>query len=252
VQGRRRQAAQRDAAEHRLELARMSRVSQIGALSGAITHELNQPLTAILANAEAGARLLRDPAPDLTEVGEILGDIAEDDRRAAKIISDLRSLMNRRVTDHKPVDLNEVAKVVAGLVQSEALIRGVQISVRLAPRPLVVLGDVEQFKQVVLNLMLNGMDAMAEQPPSTRFLSVTTAERPDGWRVIAVQDSGPGLSDEVADDPFQPFLTTKAKGIGMGLAICRTIVEAHDGTIGFEPCGKGARAVLALPPERRG
>jgi signal transduction histidine kinase len=243
VQGRRRQAA-----EHRLELARLSRVSQLGELSGAITHELNQPLTAILANAEAGSRLLRMSPPDLGEVAEILSDIAEDDRRASKIISDLRSLMNRKPIDPKPIDLNEVAPAVVSLVQSEAVIRDVRIAFHPAPRPLAVLGDTEQFKQVILNLMLNGMDAMADQPPATRNLTIETGERPDGWRFIAVQDAGPGMPEATADDVFRPFVTTKDNGLGMGLAICRTIAEAHRGTIGFEPCDQGARAVLALPP----
>lgn len=168
IQGRRRQAAQREVAEHRLELARLSRVSQLGALSGAITHELNQPLTAILANAEAGAMLLRRSPPDLDSVAEILGDIAAEDRRAAKIIADLRSLMNRRQVAPYPVDLNTVAQSVVRLTHSEAVMRDVRVILRTAPRPLVVLGDTEQFQQVVLNLMLNGMEAMANQPPDQR------------------------------------------------------------------------------------
>ncbi|MGI1661973.1 sensor histidine kinase [Palleronia sp. KMU-117] len=248
VQGRRRQVAQREAAEHRLEVARLSRVSQLGALSGAITHELNQPLSAILANAEAGTRLLRKSPPDLEEVGEILADIAEDDRRAAKIISDLRTLMYRKSIDLRPVDLNDVAKAVTALIQSEALLRDVQILFRPAPQPLLVLGDTEQLKQILLNLILNGMDAMTEASSDKRVLTIETAERPDGWRMIAVEDTGPGLAGAAAKDPFRPFVTTKANGLGMGLAICRTIAEAHNGTIAFAPCDHGARVVLALPP----
>lgn len=251
AQGRRRQAAQQEAAEHRLELARMSRISQIGALSGAITHELNQPLTAILANAETAVRHLRDPEPDLAEVREILGDIANDDRRAAKIISDLRSLMNRGTINPQPMDLNDVAKAAVSLVQSEALLRGVRISTDFTLRPLVVLGESEQLGQVVLNLVLNGVDAMADQSTSTSLLTVKTTERPDGWRVLEVQDTGPGLADTIAEDPFAPFATTKDHGTGMGLAICRTIVAAHHGSISFEPCETGARAVVALPPQPR-
>ncbi len=248
VQGRRWQASQREVTEQQLELARLSRVSQLGALSGAITHELNQPLTAILADAEAGARLIRRSPPDIEAVAEILGDIASEDRRAAKIISDLRNLMSRRAVEPTPVDLNDVATSVARLTNSEAVMRDVRVTVRTAPRPLVVLGDSEQFRQIVLNLMLNSMDAMNAQTPESRTLTIETARLADGRYAIMVQDNGPGLAREVADDPFQPFVTTKAGGLGMGLAICRTIAEAHHGTLDFVPTARGSRAVLALPP----
>jgi C4-dicarboxylate-specific signal transduction histidine kinase len=248
VQGRRRQVAQREAAEQRLEVARLSRVSQLGALSGAITHELNQPLTAILANAEAGLRLLKQTPPDLQEVRDILGDIAEDDRRASKIISDLRSLMEGKRTRHDPVDINEVARDVVRLVESESLIRGVRLVLRFWPRPLVVLGDTDQIKQVILNLAMNGMDAMEEQPERSRLLTVETVRREDGWCTIAFEDEGRGLSGKVAEEAFRPFVSTKPNGLGMGLAICQTIAEAHRGTIGFEARDRGARVVFALPP----
>ena len=251
VQGRWRQKAQREAAEQRLEVARLSRISQLGALSGAITHELNQPLTSILANADAGYRLLNKTPPDIDEVREILSDIAEDDRRAAKIISDLRSLMDGKQTQHEPLDLNEIARNIASLVKSEALIRGVRLALWNAPQPLIVSGDPEQIKQVVLNLAINGMDAMVNQPQTNRILSIETAQNDDGWYLIAVQDNGDGLSQEVAANPFRPFTSTKSNGLGMGLAICKTIAEAHRGTIGFEPCKKGARVVFALPPWKR-
>jgi C4-dicarboxylate-specific signal transduction histidine kinase len=124
----------------------------------------------------------------------------------------------------------------------------VRLDVRLAPQPLTVSGDGKQVKQVVLNLVLNGMDAMGDQPPENRILTMETAEREDGWRTIVIQDSGSGFPDGALQASFQPFISTKPNGLGMGLAICSTIAEAHRGTIGFEPCDKGARAVLALPP----
>jgi signal transduction histidine kinase len=248
ILGRRWRAAQREMADQRLEMARLARVSQLGALSGAITHELNQPLTAILADAEAGAMLLRKSPPDIETVAEILRDIAEEDRRAARIISSLRNLMTRRRVAPVPVDLNDVATSVVRLTQSEAVMRDVRVTLRTAPRPLVVLGDTEQFQQIVVNLMLNGMDAMADQPPETRSLTVECRDMPDGRHAIAVEDTGPGLAAEVVDDPFRPFLTTKDGGLGMGLAICRTIAEAHRGTLDFVPVERGARAVFALPP----
>lgn len=247
VQGRRRQAAQRKVAEQRLELARLARVSQIGALSGAITHELNQPLTAIMADAETGAMLIRKSPPDIEAVAEIFGDIAEEDRRAAKFISDLRTLMSGKLPESKPVELNAVARSVVHLIHSEAVMRDVRVTLGTALRRLVVLGDNEHFQQIVLNLMLNGMDAMREQPSETRHLTVEVLELDGGRYAIAVEDSGPGLAAEIADDPFRPFATTKPQGLGMGLAICRMIAEAHRGTLDFVCSERGARVVLALP-----
>jgi signal transduction histidine kinase len=250
VQGRRWKAAQADLVAQRLELARLSRVSQLGALSGAITHELNQPLTAILADAEAGAMLLRRSPPDIDTVTEILDDIAQQDRRAAKIISDLRALMGRGTLDRAPCDLNVVVRSVVDLTRSEALMRGLRVALRTAPRPLVVLGDASQLQQIVVNLMLNGMEAMANQTPATRSLSVETVAHNDRTCALIVHDSGPGLAREIAEDPFRPFATTKDGGLGMGLAICRTIAEAHNGSLAFETAERGARAVLTLPLDR--
>ena len=248
VQGRRRRAAERELADRRLELAQLSRLSQLGELSGAITHELNQPLTAILANAEAGSILLRKSPPDLDEIASILSDIAADDQRASRILASLRRLMRRNEVSPVPVDLDEVVRDVEALARSEMVMRGVRLVVRASNGPLIVMGDKEQFQQVVLNLLLNAADAMADQPQATRLIEVEAAERADGWRRIVVQDSGPGLSAALRDDPFRAFVTTKDKGMGMGLSICRSIATAHGGTLTFEESPKGARVSFALPP----
>jgi C4-dicarboxylate-specific signal transduction histidine kinase len=226
----------------------MSRIVQLGELSGAVAHELNQPLTSILANAEAGAQLIaRDPV-DLEEIAAILADIAEDDRRAAGIIVELRRLMARGEAEFEDLDLNDVALATMRLLQSELLVREVAIETDLFRGALPVRGSRAQLKQVLQNLMLNAADAMADQAPGTRRMTVTTALRADGWRELAVRDHGPGLAAEIARDPFRPFATTKATGLGLGLSICRTIVQAHGGHLGFdETVGRGARAVLALP-----
>lgn len=248
VQGRRRRSAEREMAARRVELAHMSRVVQLGELSGAVAHELNQPLTSILANAEAGAQLIaRDPV-DLGEIAAILADIAEDDRRAAGIIVELRRLMARDEAQFEQVDLNDVALATARLLQSELLVREVAVETELFPGALPVRGSRAQLKQVLQNLMLNAADAMADQPPGTRRMTVTSELRADGWRELAVRDNGPGLAAEIADDPFRPFATTKATGLGLGLSICRTIAKAHGGGLAFdETVDRGARAVLTLP-----
>jgi signal transduction histidine kinase/ADP-ribose pyrophosphatase YjhB (NUDIX family) len=248
LQGRRKRAAEMEVAARRLELAQLARIAQLGELSGAITHELNQPLTSIMANAEAGSILLRKSPIDVEEISNILADIAADDQRASKIITSLRKLMHRNEVDPVPVDLNVVVRAVQSLTRSELLMRSVRLVVNSAAGPLTVLGDMEQFQQVLLNLVLNGADAMAGQAPDTRLLLVETGERGDGWRQIVVQDFGPGLSDDLRCDPFRAFVTTKDKGMGMGLAISRSIAEAHGGTLAFVAADRGARVVFALPP----
>lgn len=249
LQDRRRRAAEREVARHRAELAHASRVAQLGELSGAVAHELNQPLTSILANAEAGAQILaREPA-DLDELRAILADIAEDDRRAADVIVELRRLLAGEAPEKELVDLNWLAETAVRLVRSELLMREMRVDLRLAPEALPVRASRPQIKQVLLNLMLNAADAMAREPAPRRTMTISTRRRADGWRELAVQDQGPGLDPAVAQDPFRPFATTKAKGLGLGLSICRTIVRAHGGVLAFDAsAGEGARVVLALPP----
>ena len=248
IQGRRRQVAERELATKRIELAQFSRVSQLGELSGAITHELSQPLASILANAEAGRLLLEKSPADLEEVAEILQDIAVEDQRASNIIDGLRNLMSGRSTDHNPVDLNAVVASVERLTRSELTVRGVRLVVRKASHPLSVLGNLEQLQQVLINLIINGADAMENCPVRERKMEIETARRQDGWCQISVRDNGTGLAGHLAQDPFVPFLTTKKDGMGIGLSVCRTIAEVHGGTLSFEETERGAHVVFALPP----
>lgn len=249
LQDRRRRTAEREVALRRSELAHVSRVAQLGELSGAMAHELNQPLTAILANAEAGSQILAEEPLDRDEIAAIFADIAEDDRRAAGIIVELRRLMAKGVSDCAIVDLNQIIGATVRLIQSELILREVTVDLRPAPAPALVRASRLQIKQVLLNLILNAADAMAEQPAATRVVTVTVRRHEDGRFEISVRDEGPGIDPAVADDPFRPFATTKATGLGLGLSICQTIVRSHGGTLAFDPqVTNGVRAVLILPP----
>jgi len=244
----RRKSAEREASARRVELAHMSRVAQLGELSGALAHELNQPLAAILANAEAGRTLVKHDPPDLQEITEILADIALDDRRAADIIKQLRKLLSKDETDFESLDLNELVASTAQLLNSEMVVRGVGLVLRLIRGGAIVSGSETQLRQVILNLVLNAAEAVADQPSERRDIVITTSIRPDGWREVSVRDRGTGLSPSIASDPFRSFATTKRGGLGLGLSICRSIAQAHAGTLAFDPAiAEGARAVLTLP-----
>jgi signal transduction histidine kinase len=248
VQGRRRRRAEAAAAEGRLELAHLSRVAQIGELSGALAHELNQPLAAILANAEAGERLMSQTPPDLAEVRAILGDIVSDDQRAAAVVSDLRHLIAKRPPDFIELRLNDVVSSTLRLVGGEMRMRGVSIETRLDRGRLGVLGNKAQLQQVLINLMVNAADAMAGLDAEARHLSIETRLRVDDRRELAVTDAGAGVAPGILEGAFRPFRTTKPDGLGLGLSICKTIVEAHGGTLEFDAgVSKGARVVLTLP-----
>ncbi|HSB70977.1 MAG TPA: PAS domain S-box protein [Candidatus Methylomirabilis sp.] len=217
----------------RRELAHMSRVSMMGELTASLAHELNQPLTAIVSNASAGERFLAAPVPPLGEVAEILADVAADAQRAGEVIRRLRSLLKNDTTRFLPLDLNEVIREVVALTQTDALIRHHPIELALAPGLPPVRGDRVQLQQVLLNLVLNGMEAMEAQPPAARRLRIQTLPAGPAVRV-AVQDRGPGLPPEKLETVFDAFFTTKAQGMGMGLAISRSILEAHGGRIWAE------------------
>jgi signal transduction histidine kinase len=248
VQGRRRRRAEAAVAEGRLELAHLSRVAQLGELSGALAHELNQPLAAILANAEAGERLMTQSPPDLAEVRAILGDIVEDDRRAAAVVGELRQLIAKRAPVLVEIDLNAVVAATLRLVGNEMRMRGVSVDTRLERGRLPVRGNKAQLQQVLINLMVNAADAMAGRPAEERRMTIETSRRRDGRRELAVRDIGPGVAPEMRDGLFRAFRTTKPHGLGLGLSICRTIAESHGGTLDFDPAAdRGARVVLALP-----
>jgi PAS domain S-box-containing protein len=234
------------AALQREELAHLSRISTLGVLSGSLAHELNQPLGIILSNAEAAQFLLESDHPDLEVLSAILADIVSEDRRAGEVITRLRALLRRGETIPMPQDVNECVLEVLKLCRSELIGRGVLVETNLAEDLAPGLIDRVHLQQVLLNLITNACDAMAGNPPGERPLLLETSLVGNEVR-IAVRDRGIGLPDD-HEHLFEPFRTTKSHGLGMGLAICRTLITSHDGTLWAEPNpDHGTTFFVALP-----
>jgi PAS domain S-box-containing protein len=244
-----RKRAEHEAQEQRRELAHLSRVASLGELSGALAHEVSQPLAAILANAQAAQRLLaREPNPP-AEITEILKDIVHDDQRAGQVIHRLRTLLKKGELDPRPCDLNEVVTEVLQLMHSELMQRGVSIRARLGPSLPLVLADRVQLQQVMLNLIVNACDAMSYEPRDERELEIVTAEVGQDSIKVSVIDRGIGIPDEKLEKVFNPFVTSKETGLGLGLAICRSIVTAHGGRLwAVNNTVRGATFHLVLGP----
>ncbi|HEY9229539.1 MAG TPA: PAS domain S-box protein, partial [Gemmatimonadaceae bacterium] len=241
-----RQRAEHEIVVQRRQLAHLGRVAVLGELSGALAHELNQPLTAILANARAAQRMLLRDHVDVPELRAILDDIVADDRRAGSVIHRVRALIRKGEAEPQPVVANEVIREVLDLANSDLIQRAVSVTTRLSPGLPPVPADRVQLQQVVLNLVFNACDAMADIPPSERTLTITTADEGTVIRV-SVADRGTGISGTV-DSVFEPFVTSKEHGLGLGLAICRSIVDAHGGRMwAVNNTGRGATFHLVLP-----
>jgi PAS domain S-box-containing protein len=226
--------AERELLQQHGELAHLSRVSMLGELSASLAHELNQPLTAILSNAQAAQRLLARDAPDVAEVREILKDIVDQDRRAGDVIQRLRLMLKKEEVQRQPVDVSAVALEVLKIMRSDLSNHGVTVSTDLAPGLPAVSGDRVQLQQVLLNLLMNGSDAMSSVVPGQRQLLVKTERTVDGRVQVSVSDRGCGIPDGQLAAIFEPFVTTKPQGLGLGLAVCRTILSAHGGEIRAE------------------
>jgi two-component system sensor kinase FixL len=243
-----RHRAEVEAQRLRNDLSHVTRVSIMGELTASLAHELNQPLTAILSNTQAALRMLGNGSPDPGEFREILEDIAFDDQRAGDIITKLRQLMKKGQFQLQPVELNNVVLDVSTLLESDALIREMTIEHELTPNLPPVRGDRIQLQQVLLNLMLNGLEAMRTSPhDSRRKLLVSTHN--DAQKVsVAVTDAGTGIPLERLDSIFEPFYTTKPDGMGMGLSISRSILIALGGRItGRNNPDRGATFEFELP-----
>jgi len=226
-----RKLAQLEVERQRSELTHLSRVTMLGELSGSLAHELNQPLTAILSNAQAAQRFLAQGDGHLGEVREILGDIVEQDKHAGEVIRRLRVLLKKGEVDRQPMPLSDVVRDALELMRSDLVNRGVTVTTDLPPDLPPAIGDRVQIQQVVLNLVANACDAMEGLERRERRLEVRTeANGPSSLRV-SIADRGPGLTPEESERVFEPFFTTKAHGMGLGLAVCRTIVTAHGGEL---------------------
>ena len=245
-----RKEAELEVQQQRQLLTHLTRVATLGELSGALAHELNQPLTSILSNAQAGLRLLAQEQVDLDEIRAILRDIADEDRRAGDVIRRLRALLRRGETPRQPLDVNEVTSEVLRLARSELISHGVTAAVQLTPGLPKVRADRIAVQQVLLNLIVNACDAMRLEEPPQRRLRVATAVDGEGAVRIAIVDRGAGLPADRVERLFEPFFTTKEHGLGLGLVICRSIVAAHGGNLGAAPNpDRGATFWFTLPAD---
>jgi signal transduction histidine kinase len=212
------------------ELARVMRFSTAGELTASIAHEINQPLGSILANAETAQAILKSPDPDIAELDEIVGDIVRDDQRASEVIRRMRSLLTKSPFELKSLDLNDVARDAVEFLSTLAVARKVELTSVMSEGALPVLGDRIQLQQVILNLVVNGIDAMKDAPSEKRIISIRTS-RIENLAQLSVSDRGPGIPEDKLKEVFEPFYTSKTEGMGMGLSIARTIIEAHNGEI---------------------
>ena len=243
-----RRRAELELREQQLNLVHMSRVSTMGELAASLAHELNQPLTAILSNAQAAQRFLAANPTDLEEVREILKDIVQDNSRAGEVIHRMRALVKKGELDIMPLDLAALIRDVVLLVRSDATLHNIHVSLEVDTHLPPVRGDKVQLQQVTLNLLLNAFDAMHDCPPDKREIHVRAAR--DGGRMveITVADHGAGLTIDKLEKIFQPFYTTKHDGLGLGLSISRSIIEAHGGRLWADNNpDRGATFYFTLP-----
>ena len=233
---RRRQFAEVQSRQRMAELAHVNRFSTAGELTASIAHEINQPLGAIMTNAETAQAILKSQTPDISELPiivelkDIVNDILQDDRRATEVIRRMRSLLKKAPFELKRLDLNDIVRDTVEFLSSLAVGRKVELVSRIALETLPILADRIQLQQVILNLVVNGIDAMRDTSSENRIITIRTS-RIDNYAQLSVSDRGPGVAEEQLNEIFQPFYTSKAEGMGMGLSIARTIIEAHSGQI---------------------
>jgi signal transduction histidine kinase len=231
----------------RREIAHSGRAAILGELAAALAHELNQPLTAILSNAQAARRFIRNGTVDLNEFRVILDDVVRDDKRAGAVIHNLRAMLNKEPVAREPCRLNDLVSDTADLLRGEMLAQKVELRLALAPDlPTIDAGRVE-IQQVIVNLILNAVQAMKKTPPAHRAVTIETRREGSGVSV-SIRDRGPGIPPERLLTIFSPFYTTKTTGLGMGLAICRRLIEAHAGRIEAHNRDEGGAVVSFFLP----
>ena len=218
-----------------VELARVSRLTTMGELAASIAHEINQPLGAIVTNATASLRWLERDEPDLAKARAAISRIADDGMRAAEVIRGIRALARKVGPELVKLDVEDAIQEVLALTRSERQRHGVELCTDLHPGDRPVFGDRVQLQQVMLNLILNGIEAMSGVTDRPRLLTISSAPAEDGGLLVAIEDTGTGLDPTIAEHIFEPFFTTKPNGMGMGLSICRSIIEAHGGRFWAQP-----------------
>jgi len=243
-----RKQAELEAKQRRDELSHLSRVALIGEMSASIAHELNQPLAGIASNAGAGQRFIDRGNVDLQEIRELLADIGADARRASDVVRGIRGMIKKEQMGRQRINLNDIVTNVVHILSSDALLHWCELKTSLDTNLPMVEADPIQIQQVLINLVVNAFEAMPETPVSTREVEINTQQNADGAVRVSVRDYGVGISPETRSRLFEQFFTTKAEGLGMGLAIARSIVEAHAGTIDAESAEDGgARFHFTLP-----
>jgi two-component system sensor kinase FixL len=215
----------------RKKIASMARLSSMGELTASLAHQLNQPLTGIRNNAEAAQRFIDSGRATLPQLRDIMIDIIDDDQRAGDVIHRVRELLARSEWSPRELDANALVRDVAVLFASDAVLRNVRVEFDLAPGPVLVRGNRVDLEQVLLNVITNAMDAVADSPVPERAVTIATRRATDGNVQMIVRDRGTGLPNGVVDRIFEPFVTTKPTGMGMGLAVARSLVENHGGSI---------------------
>jgi len=246
LQHTRRRRSEKDLQRNREQLAHVTRVSTMGELATSLAHELNQPLTAILSNAQAAQRFLNAKPADLKEVSEILEDIVKDNSRAGEVIRRMRTLVKKEKLELAPINLASVIGDVVQLVHSDGILRNIRVEHECQEGLPSVRADRVQLQQVILNLLVNAFDAMKDAPASERKVVVRAETNGAGTIEISVRDHGIGLTSDELVKIFQPFYTTKREGLGMGLPISRSIIEAHGGRVWAEKNGdRGVRRSIS-------
>lgn len=241
-----RRLAELQAEDGRRQVAHLSRLTMVGELAAAVSHELRQPLGAIRANGEIGARLLMRAPVDVDQLATIFREIDRDDAHAAAILDHIRELVNKKTPITAPIDLNEVCRHAVRLLERDAMLRRVELELILEPRLPETIGDPVELQQVVINLMLNALDAAATSPISRCVMVSTT--RHHSQIEVTVRDSGPGVSPEVQQHLFESFFSTKQDGLGMGLAIVHSIIQRHRGRLCVENLAAGGAVFRVFLP----
>ena len=243
-----RKAAEEEAHHRREQIELLGRVGLLGEMTASLAHELNQPLYAIQNNANAAMRFMDKGKVDPAQLREILADVLADGRRAHDIIQNVRNSIKKGSTIRQPMDLNEVVIKVRHMINPEAAAHSCSVQVSLAEKLPSVDGDPTQMEQVLINLVTNALDAMRDTPPDLRKVQIATESNGNGTVRVRVRDYGVGIAEGTRERLFEHFFTTKEEGLGMGLAIVRSIVQAHGGKIDVENVeGGGARFYFYLP-----